>query len=190
MAMVFMVRPALLLSSLFLFSCNEPIELPTFKANALHLENRNGVVFNDNKPFSGMVAELNNKKDTIANVGYYKGKEHGEWKRYYNNGQLEELRYFDQGVKIKSLTRWWPNGQQQLHCTFNNGEYDGKYLEWNEQGMLIKELNYKNGHEDGSQKMYYDNGKIRSNYVMKNGKRIGLLGTKNCINVSDSIFNK
>jgi antitoxin component YwqK of YwqJK toxin-antitoxin module len=55
-------------------------------------------------------------------------------------------------------------------------------------GKLIHLANYKNGQEEGTQKLWYDNGKIRANYVIKNGKRYGLLGTKNCINVSDSIF--
>ena len=38
-------------------------------------------------------------------------------------------------------------------------------------------------------KYFYNNGKVRSNYLVINGKRYGLLGTKNCVNVKDSIFN-
>ena len=49
-------------------------------------------------------------------------------------------------------------------------------------------MNYVKGHEEGSQKMYYDNGKIRSNYTIIAGRRYGLLGTKNCVNVADSVF--
>jgi antitoxin component YwqK of YwqJK toxin-antitoxin module len=51
-------------------------------------------------------------------------------------------------------------------------------------------LNYQKGHEEGEQKWWYDNGKIKANYIIKDGRRYGLLGTKNCINVSDSIFKK
>jgi antitoxin component YwqK of YwqJK toxin-antitoxin module len=191
MATAFMVRRALFLSSVFLFSaCGGQIELQSFNADSLHLENRNGIAYNQGKPFSGSVFELNKTHDTIAVSGFYKGREHGEWKRFYPGGRLEELRYFDKGVKIKTLIRWWENGQKQLICSFRNGEYDGILKEWNESGQLTKEMHYKNGYEDGSQKMYYDNGKIRSNYVVKDGQRIGLLGTKNCVNVSDSVFKK
>jgi antitoxin component YwqK of YwqJK toxin-antitoxin module len=189
--MVFTVHRVLFLSSVLLFTaCNKQIELQSFNANSVHLENRNGIVYNEENPFSGNVFELNEKNDTIALFGFYKGKEHGQWKRSYGNGQLEELRYFDKGVKTKTLTRWWANGQKQLQCSFESGEYEGELQEWNENGQLTKEMNYKNGYENGSQKMYYDNGKIRSNYVVKNGKRTGLLGTKNCVNVSDSVFKK
>lgn len=52
----------------------------------------------------------------------------------------------------------------------------------------MKEMNYKKGFEEGSQKMFYDNGKVKVNYIMINGRRYGLLGTKNCVNVSDSVF--
>jgi antitoxin component YwqK of YwqJK toxin-antitoxin module len=189
--MVFMAQRVLFLSSVLLFTaCNEQIELQSFNVSSLHLENRNGIVYHEKNPFTGSVFELNEKNDTIALFGFYKGKEHGEWKHFYDNGQIQEIRYFDKGVKIKTLKRWWENGQLQFQCTFKNGEYEGTLQEWNENGQLTKEMNYQNGYENGSQKMYYDNGKIRSNYVVKNGKRTGLLGTKNCVNVSDSIFKK
>jgi antitoxin component YwqK of YwqJK toxin-antitoxin module len=48
-------------------------------------------------------------------------------------------------------------------------------------------MNYEAGIEVGQQRQWYDDGSVRSNYVMKNGRRFGLLGTKNCINVKDSL---
>lgn len=176
-------------------SCHTPehqsIELTLFNAKDLWLENRNGMLFQDNMPFSGkMYALYPHSNDTMKITGYYQGKEHGTWKVFFPNRQLQELRYFNQGMKIKTLKRWWANGQIQLACTFKNGEYDQAFHEWNINGQLIKTMHYNQGFEEGSQKLFYDTGKIRSNYVMKNGKRIGLLGTKNCINVSDSIFKK
>jgi antitoxin component YwqK of YwqJK toxin-antitoxin module len=51
-------------------------------------------------------------------------------------------------------------------------------------------MHYKKGYEEGLQQFYYDNGKVKANYFMKAGRRYGLLGTKNCVNVSDSIFKK
>ena len=67
-------------------------------------------------------------------------------------------------------------------------EYNGSLKEWNRKGQIIKSFNYVNGYEKGSQKLWFDNGEVRSNYVIKNNRRYGLLGTKNCINVSDSIL--
>ena len=185
-----MVHRVLFLSSLLIsLSCRENYKLQNFNANSLYLKNVNGVVFHEGKPFSGRVYKLG-ITDTISITCFYRGKEHGAWKTFYDSGLLRELRYFNKGVKVDTLKRWWSNGQLQFACTFKNGEYNGALQEWNENGQLTKSMSYRNGYEEGSQKMYYDNGRIRSNYVVQHGKRIGLLGTKNCVNVSDSIFKK
>ena len=104
------------------------------------------------------------------------------------NGEMMQERSYSRGKKTGDYKSWWPNGKKKLHYRFANGEYEGTCQEWNENGRLVQEMNYKNGHEEGSQKMYYDNGKIRSNYTIIKGRRYGLLGTKNCINVADSVF--
>lgn len=185
-----------LLCSLFIgllcTSCRLPVEkaIRLYNADSLVLENRNGIMYSNQNPFTGRVYQLYPNQDTLQIFGFYEGREDGAWKRFFPNGQIQELRYFDKGTKVKTLTRWWENGQMQLKCTFVDGAYQGALKSWNSNGQLIEEMHYKNGYEEGSQKMYYDNGKIRSNYVVKNGKRIGLLGTKNCVNVSDSIFKK
>ena len=67
-------------------------------------------------------------------------------------------------------------------------EYYGEMKEWTIDGKLFHLAHYVNGQEEGIQKMWYENGKIRANYVIIKGKRYGLLGTKNCRNVSDSII--
>ena len=85
---------------------------------------------------------------------------------------------------------WWRDGKQRLLYHFANGEYEGVCRDWNDKGLLIAEMNYKEGHEEGPQKQYYNNGKVRANYTIKDGRRYGLLGTKNCVNVTDSVFKK
>jgi antitoxin component YwqK of YwqJK toxin-antitoxin module len=161
-----------------------------YNVDSLALESIYGIMYHKKIPFTGKLYQLYPNHDTFRIFEFYKGKEHGTWKRFYPNNQIQELRYFNKGTKVKTMTRWWENGQTQLQCAFQHGVYEGPLTTWNIQGQILSEMNYKNGYENGSQKMYYDNGKIRSNYVIKNGKRIGLLGTKNCKNVSDSIFNK
>lgn len=188
----------LLVSLLFfsvLFACNSEVkktvktEIISLNIDSARFESRNGIIFLNNKTFSGKVNTLyQNSKDTLEVKEYLNGKEHGTWKKFYAHHQIYELRYFDNGSKIGNLRSWWPNGKKQMDFHFKNNEYDGTCREWNIEGNLILELNYKNGYEDGSQKMFYNNGKVRANYVVKDGRRFGLLGTKNCINVSKDIF--
>ena len=149
----------------------------------------NGVLVFNQQPFNGTVYSLfSSTADTMTLENYLSGKENGEWKIFYPSGKLKEKRYFEQGKKTGDYICWWENGNKQLHYLFRDDEYEGTCREWNEQGRLTKVMNYKKGHEDGPQQWWYDNGKIKANYIIRNGRRYGLLGTKNCINVSDSIF--
>lgn len=151
----------------------------------------NGVVYYQNQPFTGTLFAMHaGTADTAATEQYLNGREHSTWIKYHPGHQMRELRYYDQGKKTGYLRSWWPNGKPQFEYFFENDEYEGRCREWNEAGMLVREMNYSRGHEAGWQRWWYDNGKIKSNYSMKDGRRFGLLGTKNCINVSDSIFKK
>lgn len=194
--MVFMVRRELLaisFSFLFLISCESSKQenFNYYNLTDIHLENNNGLAISNGKPFSGIVYSFYpNTKDTAEVFGFNKGKEHGEWKQFFPNRKLHQQRFFDNGAKVKTLKEWWENGKMKISGSFLKGENDGEYKEWNREGRLVKEIHYKLGYEEGSQKQFYDNGKIRSNYIVKDGKRYGLLGTKNCVNVTDSIFQK
>ena len=149
----------------------------------------NGIANVNKMPFTGTIFLLYpNTTDTAEVRNYLNGNENGEWRKYYAGGRLREKRYFTNGQKTGSYLVWWQNGQLQQNYNFEQGVYEGVCREWVESGLLIKEMNYSKGYEAGPQKAWWDNGKIKSNYIIKEGRRFGLLGTKNCINVSDSIF--
>ncbi|MGC4103522.1 toxin-antitoxin system YwqK family antitoxin [Ferruginibacter sp.] len=154
----------------------------------LHADN--GILYLKDSLYTGTVYTLFPNNDTAAIMHFNQGREDGTWQKRYPGNQLQEIRTFTNGSKTGEYTAWWPNGNKKLLYNFSNDEYEGTCSEWNETGQLVKESNYKAGYENGPQKLFYNNGKIHSNYVVINGRRFGLLGTKNCINVSDSIFNK
>ena len=150
---------------------------------------KNDTVFLKDKKYSGFLYELFlNTKDTISVEGYYNGLLHGISKKWYPNKQLLEERFYIQGEKNGKQISYWEDGKIRFEFTAVNDHYEGELKEYNMEGKLFHLATYKNGQEEGTQKMWYDNGKIRANYFIINGKRYGLLGTKNCKNVSDSIF--
>lgn len=190
----FQINSLLIAFSLLQWSCHAPetpVQTPYKKLNKenSHLSMMNGLVIENNEPFSGTLYTLFlGTVDTAELASYKDGREHGEWIKYYPSKQLKEKRYFENGQKTGEYIAWWPNGEKQLDYFFVADEYQGTCKEWNEDGNLTKIMNYKKGHEEGQQQWWYDNGKIKANYIIKSGRRFGLLGTKNCINVSDSIF--
>ena len=174
--------------------CHAP-EAPVHSSGILLNKNEqslkmvNGILNAKNKPFSGTLFMLFPKTtDTAELATYQEGKEQGEWKQFYPSKKIMEKRYFREGQKTGEYIAWWENGNTRLQYFFLADEYEGTCREWNETGLLTKVMHYKRGHEEGQQQCWYDNGKIKANYIIKDGRRYGLLGTKNCINVSDSIF--
>jgi len=176
--------------AIFLISCqqtkNNGIE-NFINANELSITSTNGIKFAQNKPITGIVYALYPNKDTAYIKEFRVGKEHGTWKKYHDNGNLHEIRYYENGKKEGKFLAYWRGGELKLEYHFENDLYEGTNRVWNPDSTLIQEMNYHKGQEEGSQKVWYDNGKIKSNYVIKDGRRYGLLGTKNCTNVSDTI---
>ena len=157
----------------------------SFSADNPQISFENAGVFYQGKPFSGTLFSLDPQtQDTLKIESYLKGNRHGKWIQYFPGHVLKEFRSFVQGKKTGDFVQYFPTGKKQQAYHFQNDEYQGLAREWNERGVLIREMHYVAGHEEGAQKLFYDNGQVRANYVMKDGRRFGLLGTKNCVNVS------
>ena len=173
---------------LVLFSCAEPKTPLSINASSPNLDLTKALVVFENIPFSGLAYEFYpGTKDTLWTKSYKAGLKNGIWRKYYSAGALREKRLFINGKKEGEYVGYYSNGTKNFIFQFNNGEYDGTNKIWTEKGLLIEEGNFKEGYEFGVQKTWYLNGKIKSNYIIKNNRRYGLLGTKNCVNVSSEI---
>jgi antitoxin component YwqK of YwqJK toxin-antitoxin module len=199
----FLINICVLLYCFTFFSCNNvPVSTTPKPVHTLYNRkvNRdlvidfkiiNGLLMQADTAFSGTIFSFfSGTKDTAEVSSYNGGKEDGEWRKYYPSKKLKEKRYFKDGSKTGEYLVWWENGNKQLQYFFEADEYQGVCKEWNQAGFLNKIMTYKKGHEEGHQQWWYDDGKIKANYVIIDGRRYGLLGTKNCVNVSDSIFKK
>ena len=171
-----------------LLGCKEEPML-VYNAKTLALKTQRGVTLNQGIPFSGIVIkQFPESQDTLSIQKYRHGKADGTWKRFYRSGKTQEIRYYENGKKIRAHKYYYPSGKLKFHYQLENDVYHGFKKEWNPQGLIISHKNYENGQEEGKQQRWYENGKVKSNYIIKNGRRYGLLGTKNCINVKDSLF--
>ena len=176
---------------LLAYSCskNEPIVPKTYwPKSSKEITVLNDVVYRNNHKYSGFLFGLYPNHDTISSEGFINGQLSGICRKWYPNKQLMEERFYSNGKKNGKQVAYWENEKKRFEFSAKNDEYEGELSEWTFDGKLIHLAHFKDGQEEGSQKIWYDNGKIRANYVIIKGKRYGLLGTKNCKNVSDSIF--
>ncbi|AZQ61688.1 toxin-antitoxin system YwqK family antitoxin [Flammeovirga pectinis] len=178
------------------FSCQQieqeevvNLKVATVDAKDVKFKSSKGVFYVNGQVFSGEIYwTYRNGTDTLRVKRYWKGLKEGQWTRYYPDRSIQEYRFFHKNKKEGEYVGFYPNGEMKFEYHLTHGVYEGNNRAWNKDGRLISDMNYVVGSEEGAQKVWYDNGKIKSNYVIKNGRRYGLLGTKNCINVTDSIF--
>jgi antitoxin component YwqK of YwqJK toxin-antitoxin module len=170
-------------------SCSRERQHPvSYNVDETNITTSKGITYADSKPLSGIVYTLNNNGDTTSIIPYREGKEHGLCRYYYDNGKPKSFRFYIEGWKQGEHTGWFEDGTQQFVFHFEDDKFEGNQKEWLTGGRLYSDLNYDNGMESGSQKVWNPNGSIKTNYLIINNRRYGLLGTKNCTNVVDSVF--
>ena len=187
-----------LFSILFFISCDETrkevndeiivekITIPAIEKNRKHLlfQLKNGVLFFDIKPFSGVVKEFYAEGSIKSTAQYYLGKRQGTYFGWYQNKKKWFERFYVNGLKVKIHKGWHKNGIQMFVYHFKKtGVYNGSVKDWYANGVLAKSFNFIEGKEAGSQKMWDLKGKIRANFYTINTERHGLIGLKKCISV-------
>jgi antitoxin component YwqK of YwqJK toxin-antitoxin module len=99
----------------------------------------------------------------------------GEYKNWYDNGQLLKHCFYKNGKLDGEYKIWYDNEQLSRHCFYKNGKIDGEFKEWHSNGKLSTYYFYKNGELDGELKEWYDNGQLCILCFYKNGKYDGEL---------------
>ena len=69
----------------------------------------------------------------------------GEFKQYYENGDLEYSAYCNNTIRNGTVKGYFENGNISGICNFKDGKSYGKYLEYHPDGKLIKTKIYDNG---------------------------------------------
>ena len=84
----------------------------------------------------------------------------GPWKRWFENGQLEEVSVYRDDKLEGPYKGWYKNGQLLEECLFRDNKLEGLYKSWYENGQLMNEGEYKNGKLEGPWKEWYEDGTI------------------------------
>mgnify|MGYP005990188139 FL=1 len=188
---------AIILFGLIFINCDDKVDkisndsvgeinIPSIEKNILNqsFKYKMGILYFNNKPYSGVVNEFYENESLKSKSEYYNGKREGDYFGWYANGSKWFQRFYSKGIKVKTHKGWFKNGQQMFEYQINNkGVYDGFVKDWHLNGQIAKHFNFLNGKETGSQKMWKPNGKIRANFYTVEGERFGLIGLKNCVSV-------
>ncbi len=61
-------------------------------------------------------------------INYQNGKEHGKWETYYENGNQSSIGQFQNGIKTGEWKYYYPNGDLKTTANYSTGEMK-EYLE-------------------------------------------------------------
>lgn len=145
----------------------------------------NGIVYLNNKVFSGFVKESYNPNQVKSIFCFLNGRQHGETKTFFLNGKLKESRTYKEGKSYGRQYGYWENGHQKFDFIYINDKREGLQKQWYESGGQYAFLNFKNDQEEGMQKAWRENGKPYINYQAKEGHRYGLQKSNLCYTLRD-----
>lgn len=147
---------SLFLTTLFLFavSCNRQ------KSKTVTLVKKNGLLFqiNSTKPYTGReVAKINDK--TIE-YDVVKGMKTGEFKIFYNNGNLQMAGKMLNNQNVGLWKYYYPDSQLESEGKFNNDLPEGKWLWYYSNGVIKEKGFYAAGKKDGEWILFNKSGSI------------------------------
>ncbi len=80
---------------------------------------------------------------------YLDGVESGTWRRWWPNGQLRE-EYVYVGGLLQGVSRtWWDNGQLYLRCVYVDGKMHGPFQTWDKTGQTVRDGTYVEDQKHG-----------------------------------------
>lgn len=155
--------------------------------DSLKLIPSKGLVFYQDKPFSGTALTYNNTGKTIVSTDYLKGKKHGLYKKWFDDATLSFEANYQDGKRHGNTKSWWKNGNIRSDSNFENGIAQGVQMQWYQSGAKFKRINLKDGKEEGLQQSWREKGKIYNNYEAKNGRIFGLKRANLCYELEEEV---
>jgi uncharacterized protein len=115
-------------------------------------------------------------------IGYYadgtvnyegsinKGNIDGQWKYFYNSGQLSYIKNLKDQAANGPYISYYPQGAINEKYNFVNGEVDGYYIKYFENGKINIEGWYNNGVQDNTWNYYYPDGALERSIYFSDGE--------------------
>ena len=93
------------------------------------------------EPFTGSFMDL----DILLKGSYKKGRAHGVWARFYENGLVLTKTNFKDGIKDGFWEEYYDNGQLKERITYKDGKRSGLFQYFGKDGTIKSSATYKNG---------------------------------------------
>jgi len=104
---------------------------------------------------------------------YRNGKEEGEHKSWHENGQLGVQAFYRDDEPEGKRKCWYANGQLHVQEFYRDGKLEGKRKVWYKNGQLWTREFYRDGKLEGEYKSWYENGQLQAQEFYRDGELEG-----------------
>lgn len=109
------------------------------------------------------------KKKVVRSTGYinnnqfmsYYGVKEGLWKFYHENGNLQEISYFNRGVYVNKSEQYYSSGKIMIKSFFYLGVKDSSYTYFFENGRIAETGMFNKGDKSGTWEEWYIDSTMR-----------------------------
>ena len=111
--------------------------------------------------------------ESWSEIRFEDGVPQGEWKTWYESGQLESLQTYVDGVRNGPIRRWHENGRQLLEGTYLHGQKHGAWTSWYSNGTIERRREFRAGVPEGYWFQNHRNGVLRTACTYEHGEARG-----------------
>lgn len=163
---------------------NDP-NLVVVAKDSLKLIPAEGIVYYQNKPFTGISLGRYPSGQEAVSLQYSNGIRDGKYIKWFADGTISYISEYKNGKQEGTAKSWWNNGNLRSQSRYISGIGQGQQTQWYKSGVKFKVMNLTDGKEEGIQTSWRENGKIYNNYEARNGRIFGLKRAALCFQLED-----
>ena len=136
------------------------------------LPERDGLIYHDDKPYSGWGKEMYDSGQAFRLGEVKEGKPDGLMIEWHQNGQKRAEGTFKDGKQDGPFKAWYENGQKMFEGTYKDGNQVDLSTGWHENGQKAGEGTLKDGRPHGLVKVWHENGQKLGELKYKDGEEV------------------
>ena len=104
---------------------------------------KDGITTKKGVLYSGKCKTVFEDGNTRSFQEYINGKDHGNWKFFYNNGQEETNGYFINGLRDSTWTYYYDSGIIKQISNYYKGKRNGEWINFSKKGEITLKVFYE-----------------------------------------------
>lgn len=103
------------------------------------------------------------------------GRPDGRWVMFYVDGQIKSVKEYQLGILHGQFMQAFPSGQEKIKGRMELGMKVGQWRYWYKNGQIKSDGHYLNDREDGKWRFWAEDGELKATVIYRAGKSVKVL---------------